>query len=566
MLLNKNKTFSTPAMAPTDYYGRQDDSYSQDSRKRSYENDYSRGDRNGGGSYGGQGRGGFFGGSKKGDFGRAGNSMESANLDAAAYDPSNLIPFEKNFYSEHEKILAMSESEVGEFRKTHAMTLRGHNIPRPVFDFKLLGFPSRIAEDLEKKFDKPTPIQAQGWPMALSGRNMVGIAQTGSGKTLSYILPALVHIAAQPALKYGDGPIALVLAPTRELAIQIQQVAQEFGAMMRIRNTCLYGGVSKGPQIRDISRGSEIVIATPGRFIDLMKMGKLSLKRISFLVMDEADRMLDMGFEPQLKEIVSRIRPDRQTLMWSATWPKEVQELARRYLGDYIQVNIGSLELTSNKKIKQHIEVCQEYEKEEKLAKLLQDIWTNSHVDETKREIPRLMIFANTKRNVDELVWKMQKDSWPAEGIHGDKSQADRDFALEQFRRGRRPILVATDVAARGLDVKDVKFVINYDIPGNIEDYVHRIGRTGRGSAIDGTSYGFFTERNTNVAKELVEILREAEQEVPNDLISMIPYRQSSSRSFSRYGGRGGGGGGRGSRGGNSYGGGYGGGYGGRSY
>jgi len=234
-------------------------------------------------------------------------------------------------------------------------------------------------------FKKPTPIQAQGWPMALSGKNMVGIAQTGSGKTLSYILPGLIHITAQPRLKKGEGPIVLVLAPTRELAVQIQEVADQYGRAASIKSICLYGGASKGHQIRGLEASPEIVVATPGRLIDLLKMGKVNMRRCSYVVLDEADRMLDMGFEPQLKEILPLVRPDRQMLMWSATWPREVQNLAFRHLQEFIQVNIGSAELTTNKKIKQVIEFCSDFEKESKLANIMTKIWDSIGGDESRR-------------------------------------------------------------------------------------------------------------------------------------------------------------------------------------
>jgi len=212
-------------------------------------------------------------------------------------------------------------------------------------------------------FSAPTAIQSQGWPMALSGRDVVGIAETGSGKTLTYCLPAIVHINAQPLLAPGDGPIVLVLAPTRELAVQIQQEVAKFGKSSRIRNTCVYGGVPKGPQIRDLARGVEVLIATPGRLIDMLETGKTNLRRVTYLVLDEADRMLDMGFEPQIRKIIGQIRPDRQTCMWSATWPKEVRQLASDFLNDFIQVNVGSLDLSANHNIQQIVEVMNDYDK-----------------------------------------------------------------------------------------------------------------------------------------------------------------------------------------------------------
>ena len=448
------------------------------------------------------GRGGFLGGRMGRDSGNGssygqGSSFGQHQQSSGAVEPldwSKMPPIKKDFYQEPAEVTAMSESVVTDFRRQHQMVLAGQNIPKPVQTFQQAGFPAPLERKiLDQKFERPTPIQAQGWPMALSGRNMVGIAQTGSGKTLSYILPALVHIAAQPPLASGDGPIALVLAPTRELAVQIQEVARAFGAMMRIRNACLYGGAPKGAQIRQLRYGAEIVVATPGRLIDILEMGCTNLNRCSFLVLDEADRMLDMGFEPQLREIIPRIRPDRQVTLWSATWPKSVQRLAFDLLGrDYIQVTIGSTELAANKKITQTIEIMDEGNKEAALAKLLQEIWDACPEPEAQRQMPRTIIFANKKRICEDLSWKLRQDQWPAVALHGDKTQMERDRALADFKRGFSPILVCTDVAARGLDVPDVHIVVNFDFPMQCEDYVHRIGRTARGAATEGRAVTFF--------------------------------------------------------------------------
>ena len=314
---------------------------------------------------------------------------------------------------------------------------------------------------------------------------MVGIAQTGSGKTLGYLLPGIIHCNHQPHLKRGDGPIVLVLAPTRyntvlililiaptlrELACQIQEVAEQFGKASRLKNTCVYGGAPKGGQLRAIENGAEIVIATPGRLIDFLESGKVSLRRTTYLVLDEADRMLDMGFEPQIRKIIQQIRPDRQVLMWSATWPKEVKQLANDFLHhSYIHINIGSQDLSANHNILQIVDVCDEYQKEQKLARLMEEIGCENG--------SKILVFTETKRKCDELTRLMRKDGWPAMCIHGDKEQKEREWVLSEFKTGSTAILVATDVAARGLDVDDVKFVINYDYPNNSEDYIHRIGQ-----------------------------------------------------------------------------------------
>ncbi|QID82020.1 ATP-dependent RNA helicase dbp2 [Saccharomyces pastorianus] len=247
------------------------------------------------------------GGNYRGGFGGRSNYNQPQELIKPNWDEElpKLPTFEKNFYVEHESVRDRSDSEIAQFRKENEMTISGHDIPKPITTFDEAGFPDYVLNEVKAEgFDKPTGIQCQGWPMALSGRDMVGIAATGSGKTLSYCLPGIVHINAQPLLAPGDGPIVLVLAPTRELAVQIQTECSKFGHSSRIRNTCVYGGVPKSQQIRDLSRGSEIVIATPGRLIDMLEIGKTNLKRVTYLVLDEADRMLDMGFEPQIRKIV----------------------------------------------------------------------------------------------------------------------------------------------------------------------------------------------------------------------------------------------------------------------
>ncbi|KAL5286865.1 DDX17.2 family protein [Megaselia abdita] len=423
----------------------------------------------------------------------------------------NLIPFEKNFYEPHIKVARRTDTEVDDFLASSEITVRGNNVPKPSLFFDEGGFPDYVMNEISKQgFDKPTAIQCQGWPIALSGRDLVGIAQTGSGKTLAYILPAIVHINNQPRLQRGEGPIALILAPTRELAQQIQQVANEFGSRTRVRNTCIFGGAPKQSQGRDLERGVEIVIATPGRLIDFLERNVTNLLRCTYLVLDEADRMLDMGFEPQIRKIIEQIRPDRQVLMWSATWPKEVRNLAEEFLHEYIQINIGSLTLAANHNIMQIIDVCEEHEKDAKLLRLLQDL--------SNEPEPKTIIFVETKKRVDEIARMIQRRGWKAVAIHGDKSQQERDYVLQSFRSGRQGILVATDVAARGLDVEDVKFVINYDYPSNSEDYVHRIGRTGRSNRT-GTAFTLFTPSNANKAGDLINVLTEANQVINPKLL-----------------------------------------------
>ncbi|XP_068585148.1 probable ATP-dependent RNA helicase DDX17 isoform X2 [Cebidichthys violaceus] len=483
----------------------------------------------GGSSYGDRGRdrprfGGMSGGGGRNGpppmkFGNPGERLRKKkwNLD-------ELPKFEKNFYNEHPEVQHMSQHETEEFRRKKEITVKGSGCPKAIPAFHQAQFPQHVMDVLiHLNFKEPTAIQSQGFPVALSGRDMVGIAQTGSGKTLAYLLPSIVHINHQPYLERGDGPICLVLAPTRELAQQVQQVAYEYGRASRIKSTCVYGGAPKGPQIRDLERGVEICIATPGRLIDFLESGKTNLRRCTYLVLDEADRMLDMGFEPQIRKIVEQIRPDRQTLMWSATWPKDVRQLAEDFLRDHVQINIGALELSANHNILQIVDVCMDSEKDQKLFQLMEEIMAEKE--------NKTIIFVETKKRCDDLTRRMRREGWPAMCIHGDKSQPERDWVLVEFRSGKAPILIATDVASRGLDVEDIKFVINYDYPNSSEDYVHRIGRTAR-SSNKGTAYTFFTPGNLRQARDLVRVLAEARQAINPKLLQFVES------------GRGGGGGG----------------------
>lgn len=320
----------------------------------------------------------------------------------------DLPQFPKDFYKPHPSTLGRTEHDVAEYRRAMEISVRGNAVPNPDQSFEESNFPEPIVREMMKQgFQAPTAIQSQGWPIALSGRDMVGIAQTGSGKTLAYMLPGLVHINHQTRVMRGDGPIVLVLAPTRELAQQIQAVVNDFGMVNKpnaIRNTSIFGGSPKGPQARDLERGVEVVIATPGRLIDFLERGVTNLAKCTYLVLDEADRMLDLGFEPQIRKIISQIRPDRQVLMWSATWPKEVRALAEDFLTDYVHINVGSMNLAANNNIRQVIEVCQDSEKEGHLSRLLKEI--------TQERSNKVIIFVETKRKVDEIVRNIYKDGF----------------------------------------------------------------------------------------------------------------------------------------------------------
>ncbi|KAL1506831.1 hypothetical protein ABEB36_006121 [Hypothenemus hampei] len=437
------------------------------------------------------------------------------NLQDVQWDEKRLRPFKKDFYEEHQNITNRTNEEVKKFRDDYKITVVQGNAPKPIQSFEEVEFPGYIKEAVKKHgYQEPTAIQAQGWPIALSGQDMVGIAQTGSGKTLAYVLPAIVHLNHQYAVQRGEGPVVLILAPTRELAQQIQHVTRKFGRSPHIRCTGIFGGAPKRAQAKDLYQGVEICIATPGRLLDFLESGTTNLERCTFLVLDEADKMLDMGFEPQIRKILSQIRPDRQTLMWSATWPKEVRKLASDFMNNYVQINVGSLELAANHNITQIVDVCQEHEKTKKLNHLLQNIVS------TLEPSSKILIFVETKKKVEGVTQTIRSFGLQAMSIHGDKSQNQRDYVLRKFRNGAASILVATDVAARGLDVGGIKYVVNYDYPHSSEDYIHRIGRTGRCDNT-GTSYVFFTPSNSKHAKNLISVLEEAKQQVNPELVKM---------------------------------------------
>lgn len=318
-----------------------------------------------------------------------------------------------------------------------------------------------------------------------------------------------------------------MLAPTRELAVQIKEECDKFGRSSEIKNTVVYGGVKKHTQLRDLRNGIEILIATPGRLIDHLEQNNTNLKRVTYLVLDEADRMLDMGFEPQLRKIVSQIRPDRQVLMWSATWPKEVQALANDYLQDYYQVTVGNTELTGNKDVTQIIEVCTDMDKYRSLLRYLRENWTDKD---------RVLVFVETKKGCDMLTRSLRADGFQARAMHGDKTQAERDWVLREFKNRNSTLLVATDVAARGLDVDDIKIVVNFDFPKEMDSYIHRIGRTGRAGK-KGSAVSFFvTAKNGKLARDLVNILKRTDQVIPPELASMVGFSSRGGGGRGHYG------------------------------
>ncbi|KAJ3013256.1 DEAD-box ATP-dependent RNA helicase, partial [Thoreauomyces humboldtii] len=436
----------------------------------------------------------------------------------------------------------------------------GHDAPEPIADFA-----GSLLDELAKSnvklagYHHPTPVQKHSVAIVTAGRDLMACAQTGSGKTAAFLLPILSQNfkdgppdrAPQAAGNYGRRskicPSSLILAPTRELAMQIHEEGKKFAYRSWVRACVCYGGQPMIDQIRELERGCELLVATPGRLVDLIERGRISLANIKYLVLDEADRMLDMGFEPQIRRIVEKedMPPAnaRQTLMFSATFPRNIQMLARDFLNDYIYLTVGRVGSTSEN-ITQRVEYVEEADKRSVLLDLLS-------ADAASTDTANLtLVFVETKRNADMLCNFLLSSNFPATSIHGDRTQREREQALLSFRSARTPVLVATAVAARGLDIPNVGHVINFDLPSDIDDYVHRIGRTGRAGNTGKATAFFNLNRDRNVVRELLEILQEAHQDIPE----WLEQCSNQARSFGGYGGggRGGGRGGRGRGGGGS--------------
>ncbi|KAL4878496.1 hypothetical protein BJY04DRAFT_209191 [Aspergillus karnatakaensis] len=417
----------------------------------------------------------------------------------------------------------------------------GHDVPEPVNTFTNPPLDDHLISNIKlARYQTPTPVQKYSIPIVMNGRDLMACAQTGSGKTGGFLFPILSQAyqngpAVAPAAAAGQYgrqrkayPTSLILAPTRELVSQIFDEARKFAYRSWVRPCVVYGGADIGSQLRQIERGCDLLVATPGRLVDLIERGRISLVNIKYLILDEADRMLDMGFEPQIRRIVEgEDMPnvnDRQTLMFSATFPRDIQMLARDFLKDYVFLSVGRVGSTSEN-ITQKVEYVEDHDKRSVLLDILHTHGTTGLT----------LIFVETKRMADALSDFLINQRFPATAIHGDRTQRERERALEMFRSGRYPILVATAVAARGLDIPNVTHVINYDLPTDIDDYVHRIGRTGR-AGNTGIATAFFNRGNRGVVRDLIDLLKEAHQEVPSFL-------ESIAREGSGYGGRGGRGG-----------------------
>lgn len=353
----------------------------------------------------------------------------------------------------------------------------------------------------DENYEIPTPIQAESIPPALLGKDLLGSAQTGTGKTAAFTLPILNKLGKQNRKAISNRPFALILAPTRELAIQIGESIATYGRHLRLRHVLVYGGVGQRNQVRSLRRGSHILVATPGRLLDLMNQGHVELDRMEYFVLDEADRMLDMGFLPDLKRIISKLPEKRQSMFFSATLPPKIVELSQSLLNEPVTVDVTP-ESSDVLKIEQLMMFVERSEKQAVLKKILRG-----------KDVDQTLVFTKTKRTADMLTEQLQKGDISATAIHGNKSQNARQKALLAFRNNRVQVLVATDVAARGIDIDGLSHVINYDLPIEAEAYVHRIGRTGRAGA-EGVAISFCSSAEL---RELWAIERLIGQKVPVD-------------------------------------------------
>ncbi|XP_072514622.1 probable ATP-dependent RNA helicase DDX4 [Salminus brasiliensis] len=389
----------------------------------------------------------------------------------------------------------------------------GSNPPKAIMTFEEAGLCETLRRNVAKSgYVKPTPVQKHGIPIISAKRDLMACAQTGSGKTAAFLLPILQQLMTDgvAASKFSDvqEPEAIIVAPTRELINQIYLEARKFAYGTCVRPVVVYGGISTGYTIREVLKGCNVLCGTPGRLLDIIGRGKIGLSKLRYLVLDEADRMLDMGFEPDMRKLVNSpgmpTKEERQTLMFSATYPEDIQRLAADFLKvDYLFLAVGVVGGACSD-VEQHIIQVDQYSKREQLLELLKTTGTE-----------RTMVFVETKRSADFIATFLCQEKVPTTSIHGDREQREREKALCDFRTGQCPVLVATSVAARGLDIEHVQHVVNFDLPNNIEEYVHRIGRTGR-CGNTGRAVSFFNpESDTPLARSLIKVLSGAHQEVP---------------------------------------------------
>lgn len=461
------------------------------------------------------------------------------DLPTVNYAKLDLESFRKNFYTEPAELADMSEAELADLRlELDGIKVVG-NAPKPVQKWSQCGLNIQSLEVIRKLgYERPTAIQMQAIPAIMSGRDVIGVAKTGSGKTMAFMLPMFRHIRDQRPLEGNDGPVGLIMTPTRELATQIHRECKPFLKAMGLRAVCAYGGAPIKEQIADLKRGAEIIVCTPGRMIDLLtaNSGRVTnLRRVTYVVLDEADRMFDMGFEPQVMKVFANIRPDRQTILFSATMPRIMDALAKKTLSSPVEITVGGRSVVAPE-ITQIVEVREEKEKFHRLLELLGELYD-------KDDDARTLIFVDRQEKADDLLKDLMRKGYPCMSIHGGKDQIDRDSTIDDFKKGIVPVMIATSVAARGLDVKQLKLVVNFDAPNHLEDYVHRAGRTGR-AGNTGTAVTFVTEDQEQYSVGIAKALEQSGQPVPERLDEMrksfrTKLKAGKSKESSGFGGKG---------------------------
>lgn len=424
-------------------------------------------------------------------------------------------------YQEAPSLTALPQSEIDTFLSTNFINIEDPTSTtplRPITQFSYLPQSTSSTSSPFTAFKLPTPIQSAAWPFLLSGRDVIGVAETGSGKTLAFGVPCIRSITSSLSNPKGSSPgKAVIISPTRELAVQIHSQMVTLASSHSLTTVCVYGGVPKDAQ-RSALKTAAIIVATPGRLKDLMDEGSADLSNVKYLVLDEADRMLDKGFEEEIRKIISTTPiTGRQTLMFTATWPQSVRTLASTFMTTPVHISIGAdnptHELRANTSITQLVEVVDPRGKEQRLLQILKEHTSG------KKKNERILIFCLYKKEAARVEqFLRQRAGMKVAPIHGDLSQVARQTSLDNFKSGSCPLLVATDVAARGLDIPAVKVVINVTFPLTVEDYVHRIGRTGRAGA-EGLAITLFTEHDKGLAGGLINVLRAAGQEIPEDLL-----------------------------------------------
>ena len=449
----------------------------------------------------------------------AAKKKKKKDIPKVNHEKINYEPFEKSFYLEPSDLQDLTEEDVADLRfELGDVKVVGRNVPKPALKWSQCGLSNQIQDVVARlKYEEPSAIQAQAIPTIMSGRDMIGVAKTGSGKTIAFLLPMFRHIKAQRPLANLEGPVGLIITPTRELAQQIHRDCKPFMKALNLRAVCAYGGAPIKDQIADLKTGAHIIVCTPGRMIDLLtaNSGRVTnLRRVTYLVIDEADRMFDMGFEPQIMKIVNNTRPDRHTVLFSATMPRQVESLALKTLRNHVEIMVGGRSVVPPS-ITQVVEVRSEESKFVRLLELLGNLYQDDNEED------RVLVFVNNQDTADRLLKDLMRKYYSCMSIHGGKDQIDRDSTIDDFKSGAVPILIATSVAARGLDVKQLKLVVNWDAPNHLEDYVHRAGRTGR-AGNTGTDVTFITEDQERFSVDIAKALKQSGQILPDDLQKLV--------------------------------------------